>query len=400
MKIETKIKLRNRINKRVNELKDQGIVGMTLRDKSYQIKTEEEKRVRSEQNYTKANRKSKELIRDTAQKSGAINRFEKIQRRSQLYMLIETKQQLVRIANRVNMFEMIFENLKKFEINQRFPCELIEGNKAWISQSQKTKKYRYYTMEAGGQVFGLSIFDLIEIVDGVRGFQYATEELARLLDLDDLKDEWVETQKVKYEGNLDFLEHEARIRKRYPTLYRYIQGHLDLLKNLNHYGQDHVNRLFVHQEQDFFFVSTTFLAEKINPSNIKREQPKVSRAINLLALLGLIKKIPHPELPKDVLYNAIKQKGNNSKYKLVSFYKVPSYKNSEVMRNAEAMAKSLEKLGIHDSRGVSKANVLEYFGEGKLNEIYIPNFKIKGEAYNTQDDEINEPYPGEDEIPF
>ncbi|MBP1153951.1 MULTISPECIES: hypothetical protein [unclassified Paenibacillus] len=383
------IAVRKRINKKIQNLKDRGLEGKEFRNRSYQIKMIEEQRARS-QRYIKSTPENKELIRDMAKKSGAIDRFKKIQQRSQLYMLIETKQQLVRIANRVNMFELIFENLKNFEIDRVFPCELIEGNRAWISKSEETGKHRYFTMHPGEKPYSLSIFDLIEIVDGVRGFQYATEELARLLDLNNLQDEWEMVQREKYQANIDYLNgNEVKIKKKYPTLYRYVQKQMEILKVLNDYGKKHTNRMFTHRDKHIFYVSTTELAKQ---ETLGLDQPAVNRAVNLLALLGLIKKIPFDDLTADIQAVAKGIRGNNKGFRYVTFYQIPPL-NADVLLQAEKMAKKLETVGICDGRDVSKKNIGKFLGGVMFKSIY---FRFP-EGYEPND---NQGHPEDDELPF
>lgn len=378
-----------RISKRVQKLKDQGVEGKALRDKSYQAVMIEERRGK-EKRFIEATPEVKEAIREKALKSGALDRFNKIQHRSQLYMLIETKQQLVRMANRVNMFEMVFENLRKFGINRVFPCDLIEGNRAWISQSEETEKYRYFTMQPGDKPYCLSIFDLIEIVDGVKGFQYAAEELARLLDLDDLKDEWIEMERSKYQSNLDYLDRsEITIKKRHQTLHRYIQEHIELLKHLNKYGMEHVNRLFMHEGKHLFYLATTELSKQ---ELLGLDQPAANRALNLLALLGLMKKIPYGDLSAELQSVAEGIRGNNKGFRYVTFYQLPLLR-PEVLRGAEKMAKRLNEVGIRGDRDVSKKNIGYLLGGEVFKSIY---FRFP-DGYVPVDSKW---HPDDDEVPF
>lgn len=378
-----------RINKRIQKLKDLEVEGKALRDRSYQAVMIEERRGK-EKRFIAATPEVKEVIREKALNSGALNRFKKIQHRSQLYMVIETKQQLVRIANRVNMFEVVFENLKKFEIDLVFPCELIEGNRAWISQSEETKKYRYFTMQLGDKPYCLSIFDLIEIVDGVNGFQYATEELTRLLDLDDLKDEWIEMERSKYQSNLDCLDRsEITIQERYPNLHRYVEKKMELLRILNEYGRKHINRLFMYGGKHVFYVATTELAKQ---ESLGMDQPAVNRAVNMLVLLGLIKKIQYDDLTSDLQAVAKGIRGNNKGFRYITFYQIPLLKHDTLM-HAEKMAKRLEEVGIHGDRDVSKKNMGKFLGGLVFKSIY---FRFP-EGYAPND---NPGHPDDDELPF
>ncbi|MBO2945626.1 hypothetical protein JJQ72_16730 [Paenibacillus sp. F411] len=384
-----RVGVRKRINKKIRNLKDRGLEGKEYRYRSYRIKMIEERRAIN-QRYIKPTPENIELIRDRALKTGMIDRFKKNQQRSQFYMLIETKQQLFRIANRFNMFELIFENLRKFEIDREFPCELIEGNRAWISKSEETEKYRYFTKRPGERPYSLSIFDLIEIVNGYKGFQCAAEELARLLDLNNLQDEWEMVQREKYQANIDYLDSsEVKIKRKYTTLYRYIHRHIELLKHLNEYGMEHVNRLFMHEGKHLFYLATTELAKH---ESLELDQPEANRALNMLALLGLIKKIPYGDLSSHIQAVAKGIRGNNKSFRYVTFYQVPPL-NADVLLQAEKMAKKLETVGIRGDRDISKRNVGKFLGGVVFKSIYH-SFP---EGYEPTD---RQGRPDDDEVPF
>jgi len=373
-----------RINKRVNELRDKGITGVEFKKESYKVKIEEERRYK-EVKYQKATIEVKRKIREQAMSSGSLNNFMKIKNRTQLYMLIQTKQKLVEIANTTNMFELIFENLQKFNIDEIRLCELIKDNEAWISRSD-SGMYRYFTRQPNGITTGLSIFDLLEIIDGIEGFQYTQEELARLLDLNQLRDVWIINEERKYQNNLEIFENEEVIlRKNYPSMYGFIN--MEILKFINHFGYQKVNRLFMHQNEHVISISTTFIAKEM-----KTVQSAVSREINLLVFLGLIRKVPHSELSSELMKIALELRQNsNANFHLISFYQLPNYLNKEVMRSAEVWAEKLLSFNIRSSRDITKEKLIKNFGLDKACEVYLPKAKMK---------DIFSGESSDDDIPF
>ncbi|TKJ86062.1 hypothetical protein PaeCFBP13512_19705 [Paenibacillus sp. CFBP13512] len=372
--MKPKVRVKSAVGKRVETLKEEGEKGIKLRDRSYRILKEEEHRFKrnQESKYVKATPEDKFKIRNQVILSGKIDLFKKAQLPSYRYMPVQTKQRLVEVANQSNMFELVFENLKKFQIDRVFACELIKGNRAWISQSKDTGIYRYFTMYPDSRSFGFSIFDLIEIIDGVNGFQYAVDKLAQVLNLNDLKDEWVEAQKNKYNNNLKFLDQEILIQKLYPEMYYYLRNHIEILKFMNQHGHDHVNRLFMQNHKDIFYVSTTYIAEM--KMGVQSKQPIVSRAINLFALLGLVEKVPHHALSKELLSIAKAIQGNNTKTRLITFFQIPSYEKAETLKYAEVMAKKLKNIGILSERSINKKSVSKFFGMKVFNSIYFSRF--------------------------
>lgn len=374
------VQWKKQISREIQKEKDKGLSGKELSRKAYHIINKPRNSVSRRKEYIKPSPKDKKMIRAFLIESGKIKQFAKNQLRTQLYMMIQTFDKLKELALTTNMFELIFPNLRKFQEGKKFPCELRENSVAWIARDPKTGIYRYFSVR-DGKIIGLNIFDLLEIIDGVEdnpreGFRKATLELARLLDLDQLKDRWVLDQEYRYERNLKVLQTaHAKIEQNYPNLDSFMADkHLRVLEFMQHCGKSHVNRLMYHQGEAIFYVATTHIAEALDDKKLK--QPAVSRIINLLAVLGLTEKIPHAVLSKVQLDIAMGIRGANGNRQLVTYYRIPDYTDPSTFQAAEVMAGKLRRVGIRTDRHLTEEKLRKHFGDEFAERVFLPPYRL------------------------
>ncbi|MGG1534802.1 MULTISPECIES: hypothetical protein [Brevibacillus] len=376
------VQRKKQISREIQAEIDKGVSGKELSRKVYHIinKKRQVASQRKKSIYIKPRPKEKKKIRTYLIETGKINRFAKRQLRTQLYLLVQTFDKLKELALTTNMFELIFPNLRQYQEGQKLPCELRENSIAWIAKDPQKGVYRYFS-EKDGKIIGINIFDLLEIVDGVEdnpreGFRKAILELARLLDLDQLKDSWVLDQESKYERNLKVLQTaQAKMKRKYPTLGGFmVDEHLRVLEFMHHYGKSHVNRLMNHQGEAIFYIATTHIAEAIDDG--KLDQPAVSRTINLLTAIGLIEKIPYEELSKEQLDIAIGIRGANGKRQLVTYYRMPDYTDPSTFQAAEDMARKLSEVGIRKARDMTEEKLRSHFGNELAKSVYLPHYRL------------------------
>ncbi|MFI8715177.1 hypothetical protein [Brevibacillus brevis] len=378
-----KYKAINQMKNKIDEKRQEGLAGKAMSDATFIIRREMEKIAPGD--YVKIKRHQKKLLREHVIETGCINQFVKIHHHVPFDKNIRTTQELVDLANTTNMFAVIFGNLKGIMTDTFFSCHLVSNNFAWISKDDNNV-YRYYSKRKGGNTIGLSVFDLLEIIDedGIdekRGFHYAKEELARLLDLQNLKDQWVIDQCEKYQSNLRYIRNETTdINPRFPVLDNFMQKYLPILIYLNTKCEEGIFRSFSYHGEHIFFTSTYRIEEMVGI-----RQSTVSRSINMLTLIGLIEKVPHDKLPSHLLeisdrimesrfkkgYKGGKGKGG----KRITFYRVPKY-NKETLESAEEMVKKINESGMWASQ-ISERRVEKVFGVEKAKEVFLPDYQVK-----------------------
>lgn len=353
--------------------------------------------------YMKADFEIKQAIRLHLLETGRMENFIKRKTNSRLYEMISTTQKFDAFALKHNLFEMVFENLAKYKENEYFQCELIEDHFAWIASDPEDGTFRYFSMWENGRVLGLNIYDLIEIIDGVDFFN-ARKELARIFNIFELEDQWIQEQRIKYERNIEVIDQaEMVIKKKHPDLYEYIKDFLPVLRLLNTIAVEHIYRNFIHGGEHVFFASTNDLAkkleEKIPIQKVKLDQPNVSRAITMFGLLGLISKAPHESLSPDLLQIAINIQ-NGTEHRLINFYQIPRL-TEQILGSAEKIVEILIRNNMRSIRDITKKSVNEVFGFEYFKKVYPSPYRVrKQEQEENQLDVEDNVILNTDDIPF
>lgn len=83
---------------------------------------------------------------------------------------------------------------------------------------------------------------------------------------------------------------------RRQELFQYVQKYCSVLECFNDHVKNKIYRIFSYRGQHIFFLANNRIKEKLEIS-----QSTATRSINVLALIGLIVKIPHQSLPSQLL---------------------------------------------------------------------------------------------------
>lgn len=150
----------------------------------------------------------------------------------------------------------------------------------------------------------------------------------------------------------------------YPALYSYITRPLKkILKEMILYvlGTP-INKDWSYENKPIFFMSYEYISEEIGVS-----RSLVVKYINLLALLGLVKKLHHADVPKTLYKRFEKDK------QAVNYYCLPSFE--DVGNEAENMVKRIKEIGFKKGE-VDFEYISSSFGLGKAREVF-PNDGMK-----------------------
>lgn len=372
-----------RIDRLINKMEAEGATGREIRGAVYKLKHLEDKRIEdgTQSKYIMPGKKEKVLLREgllqnrnieiltttSSIAEGKITIPEKITKHKEFMEYMQTLD-----------FRYYFGGFQNWNINETRACIFFEGNKAWIKQDDKGI-YRYYSKdEVKHTVHGLNIFDLIEIHEGteigsIYSMNNARRRLASDLEIVYPERQWEIQQEEKYEKNIDVIQRaDVEIQREFPDLFDFIKSYLHLLEHLNDWGAKHI----LEKEQSFqgesvFFQSTTHM-EKI----VGRDQTICSRAVNMFAVLGLIKKIWEENVPSRLLGVAQAIRGSRNEFKLVNFYTVPSL-NHQILSEAEKRVERLMERGITSMSLISKKKVAECFSEAFAKEVYVNPMSIR-----------------------
>lgn len=264
-------------------------------------------------------------------------------------------------------FRFYFSGFQNWKIGESYECIFVKGNKAWIKPEPSGEgRFRYYSKNYEDEtVFGLNIFDLIQIRDGLSSFYDVAVTIAHDLNISVPEWDWKFKQEEKYEYNLREIKKFCidSYQLLYPNLYKLVRRYTDILEYLVQWGSSHIlDRQHTVNGDSIFFVSTTHMEQVLN-----RDQSVCSRAINLFAILGLIVKVPPNKVPKDLMGKAIEMRGSASTRRLINFYSIPKFDKS----SAEICAEGLIKRGIRNIFQISRPKLQDLYGEEFANEIYV-----------------------------
>lgn len=254
---------------------------------------------------------------------------------------------------------------------EEMPCLIFKGNKAWVDVDSLTGNWRYFTKTEDGTVYGLNIYDIFEVVEGL-SFGDAFAKLTNQLQIQYKGGDWVNLQRDMYVHNNTVLHKaEKTIKKDYPNLYKLLKSRLGTLVQLTAYATSQCYTPdYSINGNHVFFGSTSFLAKMEEMSGLsKASKSAVARSLRLFATLGLIKRHKIEDVPE-----ALAQKGRNVANNKetgqldISFFSLKML-DKEVLTAAEEMAINLKNAGITPST-LSYELLVDHFGQNFADEIY------------------------------
>jgi len=360
--------LNEKIEKRKRELEEAGVSGKEVSKEIFKIIQEEKNKSDEEFRY----KKIKDLLREglSDEDISDVLSINSIIPQNQIKMPQKIKNHAQFLEHiRKQDLRFYFSPLSKWEVNKFYDCVLIEGNFAWISMDEDGS-YRYFSKAKNGATTGLDWFDLIMIIEDL-DIAGARMKLSDDLNLTYKERKWEMKMQMKYVNNIIKIERAYdNWEERYPNLYQFSKNYLYILEKLNAWGLAHIttDKESVKGES-VFFVSTTHIADSIKANLIKADQPMVSRAINMFAILGFINKINPDEVPEHLFKIAKELRGDRLEFKYITFYSLPII-NSKTLAKAERIAKKLEKNKITNMQQISKKKIIEIFGQDFADTIY------------------------------
>jgi hypothetical protein len=354
-----------RVRQKKAELKEQGYSGDKLNRKLNFFREQERQKEQEgvQDGRKKLSLSDKKTIHSYMRKTGLLKAVNMKNPKVELPENLKPNNFCKYVAS--NNFFFIFPILENKQENTFFDCILIPGNFAWISKSH-SGQWRYYSKIKNGRSVGLNLFDLVQIVTGdLKGtknsvFFRSYKLVAELLEAPFVKTERKQIQ--KYEKNIQLLESEVtKMKSEYPTLYKVIKSSLCVLRQINLQGKGHIHDGAFFEGESIFFVSNRYLGELVG-----KHPSVVNRSINLLCLLGFLKKIRLHQLPQHIANTAKRQKEKNGYASIIGFYTIPLY-DIVLLANAEKVAIQLKRYKVKE---VSCSIVEQIFGVKVAIEVY------------------------------
>lgn len=377
-----------RIDRVVDEMREQGASGKEISKKVFKAK--------NYTNYNEITDEQKTSIREKLMESERLDDF-----------LIETEDSIIaqmelNLPYDMTHQEMVRELVKvdfrpyfgmDAPMDSYFDCRLIEGNFAWFHKDPKTGICRYFTREPETKkTFGLSWFDLVELVYGYNAIKYSRNHITRSCKINYKEGEWEIMQELKYYQAIEMImKAEKIIGKDYPDLYKYIKSYLPVLLKLVNIGLVNiVGQKFSVKNESVFFSSSSYISDFGKDVYDGMSIQKVNQAINIFATLGFLKKAKEEEVPQEMVGQARDKCGDMAQFNNINFYTLPMY-CSVLLKQANERVQQLKANKVRNKE-LTRTGLVKAFGEDFAYSIY-GQAKVRKKTVKVVDEE------GDDEIP-
>ncbi|WP_033827188.1 hypothetical protein [Bacillus andreraoultii] len=160
-----------------------------------------------------------------------------------------------------NVFPMIFANLKEVREETLFPCEIFDGNEAWIGKDG-SGKYRYITGAPFDEAVAYTVFDLLLCFPQVQGKgytqqrQFVRKELIDLLNVSFEDVNWERKERDKYIQNKRILAQfgNQSFQQKYPKIFKKVKTYLDVLEKMLDHGQKYIRTTMKDKNEVSYFT--------------------------------------------------------------------------------------------------------------------------------------------------
>ena len=239
-----------------------------------------------------------------------------------------------------------------------------------------TPSAHIYTTDSGTQIykcFGCdakyTIISLVEKLAKCKRIK-AIEFIKKIYNIELQQTEWQKQQLEILDTNIELLLSEE-FKEIYPQLHSLIRTRKNNIIALNNFAKMNIkDEDFCVEENPLFFASLTKIMDVFG----SKDRTKTSQSITLFALLSLLNKIPHDNLPEEIHNKAKHIAAKYNLTKLVNFYSIEQY-GVNSLEESNKIAKILKDNNI-SLRGISREYLLRTFGIELTNKIY-PQYVYK-----------------------
>ena len=233
-----------------------------------------------------------------------------------------------------------------------------------------TPSAHIYTTNSGTQIykcFGCdakyTIISLVEKLAKCKRIK-AIEFIKKIYNIELQQTEWQKQQLEILDTNIELLLSEE-FKEIYPQLHSLIRTRKNNIIALNNFAKMNIkDEDFCVEENPLFFASLTKIMDVFG----SKDRTKTSQSITLFALLSLLNKIPHDNLPEEIHNKAKHIAAKYNLTKLVNFYSIEQY-GVNSLEESNKIAKILKDNNI-SLRGISREYLLRTFGIELTNKIY------------------------------
>jgi hypothetical protein len=168
-------------------------------------------------------------------------------------------------------------------------------------------------------------YNIIQVVEKLTGLdtRKSLNFLREVYKIEYKDSEWKRERGTKLDNNIILLL-SSDLEEKHPHLNRFVIRYSSTLTFLHQFSKEKINTT-KHTDKygnPVFFGSNSFFGSKLG-----KDQKTIRKQINLLAYLGLIRKLPIEEIPNDLLVKARDSARLNNLPKIVTYYSIPIYED-------------------------------------------------------------------------
>jgi hypothetical protein len=209
-------------------------------------------------------------------------------------------------------------------------------------------------------------YNIIQVVEQLTGMDTKSSlEFLRTVYKVDYKDsEWKQKRIACLESNEKLLL-SSDLEEEHKKLNQFVNRYSTLLLFFHKYCQKNIytKNYTDNKGNPVFFVSNNYLASKLN-----KDRKSITQQVSILAYLGLIRKLPKEEIPKDLLMKSIEFAKSRNQPRIISYFSIPIY-NEDLIDFASKKAMEYKQYGF-SVKGFGREMIYRALGEEEANRVY------------------------------
>lgn len=265
----------------------------------------------------------------------------------------------------------IYDYLKKKDLseflgvsNNNFTC-IFHNDKtpsAGILFNEKNGHQVYNCLSSSCDVS----YNIIQVVEKITNLNIreSLDLLRKIYKIEYKDSEWKKERDKLLDNNLQLLL-STELESNHPNLNRFVTRYSTILTFLHGFSKE---KITTKKQTDklgnpIFFASHGYIGSKLG-----KHQKTITQQINLMAYLGLIRKLPSEEIPKEMYVKAKLKAQRNSQPRLVTYYSIPIYDEKTINFASE---KALEyKTQGFNFKAFGREMLLRTLGEKECSRVF------------------------------
>ncbi|QNF29638.1 hypothetical protein [Metabacillus elymi] len=209
-------------------------------------------------------------------------------------------------------------------------------------------------------------YNIIQVVEELTGMDKRSSlNFLRAVYKVDYKDREWKKQRISYLGNNEKLLSSNDLEKEHKKLNQFVRRYLQTLLVFHSIcSKNTLTKKYTDCDGNpVFFASNSHLA-----AELKKDIKTVTQQVNILAYLGLIRKLPKKEIPKDMLQKSIDYAKSKGQPRIINYFSIPIY-DETLINFASQKAREYKQHGF-SVKGFGREMIYRVLGEAEADRVY------------------------------